>query len=200
MAEQEAVLGVEEGVGAAAREVAAKAAAGARGEQWAEDTTVQGRWVEDATVGVAMEGMARVVVATVAAVVRETPAKGGMAAAQTAAGMGVEQRVAAAVVCLPAAVVVEMVIDEEAKATVEVGAAAEEEVTAPEAVAMEREEMGEPMVAATSAVVGVEARVGAEAVVTGERAGSQDPNQASPSRSRSCAPKPLHSTAHPQAR
>ena len=144
-------------------------------------------------------GSATVVVARVVAVVRERPAKGGMAAPQTAAGMGVEQTVATAVVCLPAAVVVAMVIDEEAKATVEVRTA-EEEMTAPEAVAMEREEMGEPMVAATSAVVGVEERVGAEAVVTGERAGSQDPNQASPSRSRSSAPKPLHSTAHPQAR
>ena len=50
MAEQEAVLGGEEGVAAAAREVAAKAAAGEGGEQWAADTTVQGRWVEDATV------------------------------------------------------------------------------------------------------------------------------------------------------
>ena len=46
MAEQEAVLGGEEGVAAAAREVAAKAAAGEGGEQWAADTTVQGRWVE----------------------------------------------------------------------------------------------------------------------------------------------------------
>lgn len=106
--------------------------------------------------------------------------------------------VVAAVVRLLEAVVPAMVMEEEAKATVEAATAAEV-VTVLEPVVMEREEMGKPMAEATLAVVGVEARVGVEVAAREEPVGSQDPGQASPSRSRSSAPRQLRPTGRPQA-